>query len=285
MLSRPVAMSASRFRVPSARLGAPGLDGFTQGTGFDINMRVGLIASTNWRRWKLTRCRSSSSMSAASPCSSSQSEARRYSSFRAGRRGLRAIQVRRTVCHPRARLVPRLDEPEEAEPALSASCQTSSRERQSAWLKSMSDRAAFGLPAERSQTVRSARAISAQSMGTTSCSGFAFQIWSMERSKGSRAKCPLSCLPSPAKVVQVLACPLWSPTEASHNLQKPEARQTAVPSRTSTCPASHQGRGRPALIAPPARSVALDSSSGSERDPPAPVFRSAMTFLPSFYPT
>jgi hypothetical protein len=36
--------------------------------------------------------------------------------------------------------------------------------------------AAFGFPAERSQTVRRAQAISAQSIGTTSRSGFAFQI-------------------------------------------------------------------------------------------------------------
>ncbi len=81
MLSRPALRSAIRLRAPAAMLAPPVSIAFFSAAGFDISIRVGLIASTNWRRWKFTRCRSASSMSAVSPCSSSQSEASRYTSF------------------------------------------------------------------------------------------------------------------------------------------------------------------------------------------------------------
>jgi hypothetical protein len=50
-----------------------------------------------------------------------------------------------------------------------------------------------GWASERSQTERSARAISAQSIGTTSRSGLAFQSWSIVPSSGSFASVALSC--------------------------------------------------------------------------------------------
>ena len=57
--------------------------------------------------------------------------------------------------------------------------------------------AVSGLRSERSQTVRKARAISAQSIGTTSRKGLAFHIWSMERSVGSFDRPSSSCFTPP----------------------------------------------------------------------------------------
>src|SRR3954468_20105916 len=65
MVRRPALRSAIRLRAPATTLAPPVSIALCKAAGFDISIRVGLMASTNWRRWKLMRCRSASSISSS----------------------------------------------------------------------------------------------------------------------------------------------------------------------------------------------------------------------------
>ena len=82
MLSLPSLMSCIKLRVPSAMLAPPVSTARFSAAGLAASCKVGLIASTNWRRWKLRCCRSAALRPSASPaCRSSQSDASKYKSF------------------------------------------------------------------------------------------------------------------------------------------------------------------------------------------------------------
>ena len=77
-------------------------------------------------------------------------------------------------------------------------------ERQSVMYRSAPEAMAFwGFRRECSQTVRSARVISAQSIGTTLRSGLTFHIWSMEPRSGSLAMMSLNCFTPPASILSM----------------------------------------------------------------------------------
>ena len=194
MLSRPSFRSCSRLRAPSARLAPPVSMARRSAAGLDSSSSDGLIASTNWRRWKfealplgLVHVLRLALLAAASPRRAGTAPSA------CGRPGCRAIPARRSACR-RRRGLPSGAEPAPAHHRRPASFQTSvAALRKRAFNSAAEAMACPGLRSERSQTVRSARAISAQSTGTTSRSGLAFHIWSMERRIGSFARRSLSC--------------------------------------------------------------------------------------------